>query len=54
MPKRSQPRRKILAIARSWRREIESKANAFGKAKGYANGFTTTGKIELQVAINML
>jgi len=35
-----------------WGGRIVSEANAFGKARGYADRDTTTGKVELSVAIN--
>jgi hypothetical protein len=35
-----------------WRGGIVSEANAFGKAKGYADGDTTIGKVELPVAMH--
>ncbi|MBD2034883.1 hypothetical protein H6F86_09955 [Phormidium sp. FACHB-592] len=35
-----------------WGDGIVSEANAFGKAKGYADGDPTIGKVELPVAMH--
>jgi hypothetical protein len=36
----------------AWGGRIVSEANAFGKAKGYADGDTTTGTVGLSVAMD--